>query len=58
MLLKWFWADAVISKSGVKLEVVSLTKKQKHAIVKKVFSAKSISNDDKKSVMAALEKFD
>ena len=48
----------MITKSGVKLDVVSLTKKQKHAIVKKIFSAKSISNDDKKSVMEALEKFD
>jgi hypothetical protein len=48
----------VITKSGVKLDDVSLTKKQKHAIVKKIYSAKSISNDDKKSVMEALEKFD
>jgi len=42
----------------VKLDIVSLTKKQKHAIVKKVFSAKSISAEEKKSTMEALEKFD
>lgn len=58
LLLTWFQQDAVITKDGNKVKGVSLTKKHKHAIVKKVFSAKTIPLEEKTAALDALSKID
>ena len=47
-----------MTKSGEKVDDVKFTKKHKHALVKKILSAKSISEQYKKQAMEFLEKFD
>ncbi len=58
LLLTWFQQDAVITKDGKKVKDVTLTKKHKHAIVKKVFSAKTIPLEEKTAALDALSKID
>ena len=58
LLLQWFQKDSIVTREGETVNIVQLTKKHKHALVKKIFSAKSITESQKLSVMEALEKFD
>lgn len=58
MVLTWFEKSKVINGAGAPLEHIELTLKNKHALVKRIWSSKSIALGKKEEVLAELNKLD
>jgi hypothetical protein len=58
LLKKWFEEGKLLAKSGSAIENYSVTLKNKHAIVKRIWCSKDIPLGEKESILENLNKLD